>query len=98
MNLGLHTSFGRLVLVVSVLSIADVSVSAFFGLLFPIGYFSQKSIARIASDLAFVEGAVFFFAGALLAFFRSSFSSPAKSLMIIGGAMIGLSVVFGLLS
>jgi CHASE2 domain-containing sensor protein len=70
----------------------------FFGIFFPVGYFSQKTITRIASDLAFVEGAVIFFAGALIAFYRLSISSPVKILMTIGAAMIGLSVVFGMLT
>jgi len=98
LNLGLHTLFVRLILVLSVLSIADLSVGFIAFARFPVGYFSQKSMARIASDLAFVEGAVIFFAGALLAFFRSTLSSSVKALMIIGAAMIGLSVVFGILS
>jgi hypothetical protein len=32
-----------------------------------------------------------------MAFFHSSLSSTVKALMIIGAAMIGLSVVFGML-
>jgi hypothetical protein len=97
LNLGLHTLFGRLFLAMSILSIADVFLGVLFAQFFPVGYFSQKSITRIASDLAFVEGAVFFFVGALVAFFRSRLSSALKALMIIGVAMIGLSVVFGML-
>jgi len=96
----------------SILSIADFSIGVLFGLLLPqmplrpysialfsaipIEYFSEKSFTRIASDLAFVEGAVIFFVGALVAFFRSSFSSTPKKFMIVGAAMIGLSVVFGI--
>jgi hypothetical protein len=114
LNLDLHTVFGRILLVMSVLSITDFSIGVFFGLILPwmplrpysialfsaipIGYFSQKSFTRIASDLAFIEGAVIFFVGAIMAFFRSSFSSAVKVLMIVGAAMIGLSVVFGILA
>lgn len=114
MNFDLDTLFGRISLVMSILSIADLSIGVFFGLFlswmplnpysialfsaWPIGYFSHKSFTRIASDLAFIEGAVIFFAGALMAFYRSSFSSTTKALMIIGAAMIGLSVVFGILA
>jgi len=97
LDLDRNTFFGRVFLVMSVLSIANVVIGVFFGLFFPLGYFSQKSITRIASDLAFFEGAVIFFAGALMAFFHSSLSSTVKALMIIGAAMIGLSVVFGML-
>jgi len=98
----------------SILVFADVCIGVFFGLFLswmplnpysialfsavPIGYFSHKSFTRIVSDLAFIEGAVIFFAGALMAFYRSRFSSPTKVSMIIGAAMIGLSVVFGLLA
>jgi hypothetical protein len=98
LNLGLDTLVGRFLLAMSILSIADVSIGVFFGLFFPVGYFSQKSIARIASDLAFVEGSVIFFVGAILAFYRSTLSSSVKALMIIGATTIGLSIVFGMLS
>jgi len=97
----------------SLLVFVDVCIGVFFGLFLswmplnpysmalfsavPIGYFSHKSFTRIASDLAFLEGALMFFAGALMAFYRSSLSSTTKVLMIIGAAMIGLSVVFGVL-
>ena len=76
---------------------ADVAVGTFIWLGFPIGYFADKSVSRIASDLAFVEGAVIFFAGALTAFFRQTFSPTVKAVMVLGAAMVGLSVVFGLL-
>jgi len=82
----------------TILSIIDVSIGVFFGLFLPIGYFSKKSITRIASDLAFVEGAVIFFIGAFIAFLRSTLSSSAKALIIIGAATIGLSIAFGMLS
>jgi hypothetical protein len=97
-----------------ILSIADFSIGVFFGLLLPwmpldtysiallsaipIEYFSHKSSMRIASDLAFIEGAAIFFVGAVMAFYRSSFSSTVKALMIVGIAMIGLSVMFGILA
>jgi hypothetical protein len=67
-------------------------------LLFTTGYFSQKSVPRIISDLAFVEGASSFFVGALLAFFFSNLNLRVAALIIIGAALIGISVVFGLLS
>jgi hypothetical protein len=98
----------------STLLFVDLCIGVFFGLFLswmplnpysialfsavPIGYFSHKSFSRIVSDIAFIEGAVIFFAGALMAFYRSSFSSMTKILMILGAAMIGLSVVFGVLS
>ena len=104
----------RILLLVSILAFVDLCIGVFFGLfvswmtlnpysigLFSavqIGYFSNKSFTRIASDLAFIEGAMIFFAGALMAFYRSSLSSVIKALMIIGAAMIGLSVVFGILA
>ena len=97
----------------SILSLADFLIGVFFGLFLPwlplnpysiallstisIDYFSHKSSLRIASDLAFIEGATVFFVGALMAFYRSSFSLNVKALIIIGIAMIGLSVVFGIL-
>jgi len=109
-----HALLRRILLPLSILVFADVCIGAFFGLFLlwitlnpysialfstvPIEYFSNKSFARIVSDLAFIEGAVIFFAGALMAFYRSSFSSTTKILMIIGAVMIGLSVVFGVLS
>jgi hypothetical protein len=97
LNLSAHTLLGRFFLATSILSIADVFLGFLFAEFFPFGYFSQKSITRIASDLAFVEGAVIFFVGALIAFFRSKITSTLKAMMIIGAAMVGLSVVFGIL-
>lgn len=79
----------------AILSIADVSLGAFFGLFLSIGYFSGKTITRIASDMAFLEGAVIFCAGSALAFFSSHLSSRYIILMIVGAAMLGVSVVFG---
>jgi hypothetical protein len=83
---------------VVVLSIADFIVGVISDRFFPVGYFSGKSIIRIASDLAFVEGAAIFFAGALLGFFHSQISFRAIALMVIGAAMFGLSVLFGVFS
>ena len=97
MRLGRHIFFERLFLFTSVLSIMNVLMGVFFGLFFPAGYFAQKSVARIASDLSFIEGAVIFFFGAIMAFFHAHVSSNAKALMIIGAAMIGLAVYFGML-
>jgi CHASE2 domain-containing sensor protein len=82
---------------ISVLSIADVLIGVFFDLFFPVGYFAQKSVARIASDLSFFEGAVIFFAGAIMAFLHAHVSSTAKVLLITGATMIGLAVCFGIL-
>jgi hypothetical protein len=84
-------------LFISVLSIADVVTGVLFGLFFSVGYFAEKSVTRIASDLSFVEGAVIFFVGAIMAFFHANISSNAKALMIIGAAMMGLAVYFGML-
>ena len=79
----------------AILSAVNVVIGIFFGLFFPVGYFSGKSVSRIVSDLAFIEGAAFFFTGALSAFFGSSVSLRAKALMIIGASMFGISVGFG---
>jgi polyferredoxin len=93
-----HPLLRRLLLVIAILLIVDASLGAFLELTSPIGYFSGKSVARIVSDLAFVEGATFFFAGTLLAFMRSNLSSSNKALLVIGASLLGLSVVFGLFS
>ena len=85
----------RVLLALTILSAANVAISIFFGLFFPVGYFSDKSVPRIISDLAFVEGATFFFAGALSAFYGSHVSLRAKALMVIGACMFGISVGFG---
>lgn len=84
------------VLVVLVIFLgADFFMGVLFGFFFSIGYFSEKSILRIVSDLGFIEGAVVFFVGALLAFFRSQVSVRAKVSMIVGALMIGASIGFG---
>jgi hypothetical protein len=103
LNFGPHTflrriNFRIIILTMTVLSMANVTAGVFFGRFFPVGYFSDKSISRIASDLAFVEGAVIFFAGAVLTFFRSNISPRVIALMIIGAAMVGLSVLLGVFS
>jgi hypothetical protein len=98
LNSGRYTFLRAAFLVLAVLTIADVAAGVLFGLLLPVGYFSGKSITRIVSDIAFVEGAFIFFAGALLAFFHSPISWHAKVLMVVGAAMVGLSVVFGVFS
>lgn len=97
LDLGWHTFLGVALLVMTVLCVADVIIGAFFMLFFPIGYFSGKSMVRIASDLAFLEGAVIFFLGALMAFVRSIISSKVKALVVVGAAMVGFSVIFGML-
>lgn len=98
MHLDRHTLLRRVILAMGVLLIADAVASAFIELFFPTGYFSGKSIPRIVSDLAFVEGAAIFFVGGLLAFFHSNLSPRAITLLIVGASMVGLSVLFGVLS
>jgi hypothetical protein len=85
----------RVLLALAMLLAANVAISIFFGLFFPVGYFSDKSVPRIISDLAFVEGATFFFAGALSAFYGSRISLRAKLLMVVGASMFGISVGLG---
>ncbi len=79
-----------------ILSISDVLLGL-FGVYVSVGYFSGKTITRIASDLAFLEGAVVFCAGSVMAFYRSRLSSRYLIPMIVGVSMIAISVVFGLL-
>jgi hypothetical protein len=98
LDLGRYTFLIRVLSVMAVLLLVDIVAGVFFGLFFQIGYFSGKSIVRIVSDFAFIEGAVVFFAGAVLAFFGSSFSWRIKALMVLGASMVGLSVVFGVFS
>jgi len=85
----------RVLLVLAILSAANLAIGISFGLFFPVGYFSDKSVPRIISDLAFVEGATLFLAGALMAFYGPSVSLRAKLLMVIGASMFGISVGFG---
>jgi hypothetical protein len=85
----------RVLLSLAILSAANAAIGIFFGLFFPVGYFSEKSVPRIISDLAFVEGATFFLAGALSAFYGSRVSLRAKLLMVIGASMLGICVGFG---
>lgn len=98
MNSGRFTFLRAAFLVLAVLTIADIIAGVLFELFLPVGYFSGKSILRIVSDIAFVEGAFIFFAGALLAFFHSDLSWRVKVLMVVGAAMMGLSVAFGVFS
>ena len=98
MHLDRHTLLRRVVLATGVLLIADVVASAIIVLFFSTGYFSGKSIPRNVSDLAFVEGAAIFFVGGLLAFFHSNLSPRAIALLVVGAIMVGLSVLFGVLS
>ena len=88
-------SVERLLLALAILLAANAVIGIFFGVFFPVGYFSGKSVPRIISDLAFVEGATFFFAGALSAFYGSRVSLRAKLLMVIGASMFGICVGFG---
>jgi len=85
----------KLLLILVVLLTANIAVASFFGILFPVGYFSGKSVPRIISDLMFVEGAALFFLGAILAFSYSRVSLNMKTLMILGASMIGISMGFG---
>lgn len=85
----------RVLLALAILSAANVVIGISFGLFFPKGYFSEKSVPRIISDLAFLEGATLFFAGALIAYSHSPVSLRAKALMLIGASMFGISVGFG---
>jgi hypothetical protein len=85
----------RILLALTVLLAANAVIGGFFYVFFPVGYFSEKSVPRIISDLCFLEGAVLFFGGALLAFFHSPLSLRAKALMIIGASMFGISVGLG---
>ena len=91
-----HTFIKNIALSLAVLSIVDLVAGVFSVLFFPIGYFAGKSSTRIASDLAFVEGALIFFAGALIAFIHSHWTSRMRALMIVGAAMIIVSIVFGI--
>jgi hypothetical protein len=91
-----HTFIGNIAVSLTVLSIVDLVAGVFSVLFFPIGYFAGKSVTRIASDLAFVEGALLFFVGALMAFIHSHRTSRMKALMIVGAAMFMVSVVFGM--
>jgi len=74
----------------------DVALGVSSGLFQNIEFFSEKSSVRIVSDLAFVEGAIVFFVGGLVALVHSNLSLREIALMIIGAAMIGISVVFGI--
>jgi hypothetical protein len=88
----------RVLLILAVLLAANTILSIFFGLLFPIGYFSDKSVPRMISDLTFVEGAAIFFLGALLAFHHSKVNLRVKALIVIGASMIAASVGFGMVA
>lgn len=85
----------RVLLALAILLAANVAIGIFFGLFFPVGYFSDKSVPRIISDLSFVEGATFFFVGAISAFYGSTVSLRAKLLMVIGALMFVICVGFG---
>jgi len=75
-------------------------INALIGLLsiqfFPFGFFAHKPIMSVVSDLAFVEGAAIFFVGALLAFVSSHLSRRISTLIMVGAAMIGISIIFGI--
>jgi hypothetical protein len=86
----------RVFLVVGVLSLVNFFLGGVFSFFVNFGYFYSKSWLRIASDLAFVEGAVIFFVGAVLAFFFADLSFRNVFLMVVGAVMFGLSVLFGI--
>lgn len=85
----------RVLLVLAVLLAANMILSIFLGVLFPVGYFSYKSVPRILSDLTFVEGAAIFFLGTVFAFSYSKITLRMKTLIVIGASMIAMSVGFG---
>jgi len=85
----------RVLLILGVLLTVNMILSLLAGALFPIGYFSNKSVPRIMSDLAFIEGAAVFFLGALFAFSYSNVTLRVKTLIVIGASMIAISVGFG---
>jgi hypothetical protein len=82
--------FSSLAILLIVDFAAGMSVPLFHG----IGVFLEKTGVEVASDFAFVEGAAILFAGSLMAFFSQGFRVREKILMIIGAAMIGISVAF----
>jgi hypothetical protein len=86
----------RLLLTSAILLVVDISIGALSGLFHNVKFFSQKSGARVASDLAFLEGAVILFVGAVAAFFSSKPGLREMALIIIGVVMFGMSVVFGM--
>jgi hypothetical protein len=86
----------KVVIVISVLSIFDVVMGFSSPLLSFLEYFSGKSVFRVASDLAFLEGAVIFGVGSFLAFFSSEFGLREALPLLVGALMIGVALVFGL--
>lgn len=90
-----RTFITRVLSVLAILLTTNVVLGVVFGLFFPIGYFAEKSVSRIVSDLTFIEGAAIFFAGAILAFSYSRIGSRVKALMIVGASMIVVSIGVG---
>jgi len=88
--------FKRVLLISVILLVIDVFIGVLSSLFHDVGFFSQKSSARVASDLAFLEGAVILLVGAVAAFFSFKPSLREMALMLIGVVMIVISVVFGM--
>lgn len=86
----------KLLLVVGVLSLVNFFLGLIFSFFVNFGYFYNKSLLRIVSDLAFVEGAFIFFVGAVLTFFYVDLSFRNVFLMFVGVIMFCLSIFFGL--
>lgn len=94
----IHSTLLRnVILALAALSCADALLGLLSTLFFPVGFFANKTMPRIASDLAFLEGATIFLSGAVLAFMNNKLSLNAKTLMIVGPAMIGVSLLLGAL-
>lgn len=90
-----HIFLKKLLLVVGFLSLVNFFLGWFFSTFVNFGYFYSKSLLRIVSDLAFVEGAFIFFVGAALTFFYVDLSFRNVFLMVIGVIMFFLSILFG---
>jgi hypothetical protein len=89
----------KVLLALTALSAVDALAGALAGLgwLRNIWFFADKSGWRVASDLAFIEGAVLFSAGSFIAFFSMNFNKREKTLIAVGAALIGLSIALGML-
>jgi hypothetical protein len=90
----------KIILVSAALLILDISMGALAGLgwLNNVWYFADKSSFRVASDLAFIEGAVVFSAGSFIAFFSLHLNIREKSLIAVGAVLVGISLALGVFS
>lgn len=86
----------KILLTLAVLSIADLGIGMSAGLFHGIGFFPEKSECRLASDLAFVEGATILFIGSIMAFHSRNVKLREIAVTTVGAIMIGLAVVFGI--